>query len=61
MIHLIVGNIGSGKTTYSSELKGKTKGIISSIDKWKKTLFLDEKKSTDVLEWSLERIERGEK
>ncbi|MFT7157056.1 MAG: putative kinase [Parvicella sp.] len=60
MIHLIVGNTGSGKTTYSSELKGKTRGIIFSIDKWNKTLFLDDKKSTDGLEWFLERIERAE-
>ena len=61
MIHLIVGNTGSGKTTYSTELKGKTKGIIFSIDKWNKTLFLDDKKSTDGLEWFLERIDRAEK
>ena len=61
MIHLIVGNTGSGKTTYSSELKRKTKGIIFSIDKWNKTLFLADKKQTDGLEWFLERIERAEK
>ena len=60
MIHLIVGNTGSGKTTYSSELKKKTKGIIFSIDKWNKTLFLADKKPTDGLEWFLERIERAE-
>ena len=57
----IIGNTGSGKTTYSSELKGKTKGIIFSIDKWNKTLFLTDKKPTDGLEWFLERIERSEK
>ena len=61
MIHLIVGNTGAGKTTYSSELKRKTKGIIFSIDKWNKTLFLADKKQTDGLEWFLERIERAEK
>ncbi|CAM4375589.1 AAA family ATPase [Gillisia limnaea] len=61
MIHLIVGNTGSGKTTYSTELKRKTNGIIFSIDKWNKTLFLSDKKSTDGLEWYLERIERAEK
>lgn len=60
MIHLIVGNTGSGKTTYSKKLKEKTKGIIFSIDKWNKTLFLSDKKSTDGLEWFLERIERSE-
>lgn len=60
MIHLIVGNTGSGKTTYSVELKRKTNGIIFSIDKWNKTLFLADKKPTDGLEWFLERILRAE-
>jgi predicted kinase len=60
MIHLIVGNTGSGKTTYSAKLKGKNKGIIFSIDKWNKTLFLADKKPTDGLKWFLERIERSE-
>ena len=60
MIHLIVGNTGSGKTTYSTELKEKNNGIIFSIDKWNKTLFLTDKKPTDGLEWFLERIDRAE-
>jgi predicted kinase len=60
MIHLIVGNTGSGKTTYSIELKEKNNGIIFSIDKWNKTLFLTDKKTTDGLEWFLERIDRAE-
>ncbi len=61
MIHLIVGNTGSGKTTYSNELRSKTDGIIFSIDKWNNTLFLADKKQDDGLEWFLERIERAEK
>jgi predicted kinase len=60
MIHLIVGNTGSGKTTYSNKLKETTKGIIFSIDKWNNTLFLPDKKVKDGLEWYLERIERAE-
>lgn len=60
MIHLIIGNTGSGKTTYSTELKRKTKGIIFSIDKWNKTLFLPDKMPNDGLEWFLERIDRSE-
>ena len=60
MIHLIVGNTGSGKTTYSKSLKQKTNGIIFSIDKWNKTLFLPYKNETDGLNWFLERIERSE-
>jgi len=60
MIHLLIGNTGAGKTTYALQLKKETKGIIFSIDKWNKTLFLDDKKETDGLDWFLERIERGE-
>lgn len=60
MIHLITGNTGSGKTTYSNKLKEETKGIIFSIDKWNKTLFLPDKKPSDGLDWFLERIERNE-
>ena len=60
MIHLIVGNTGSGKTTYANQLKNKNRGIIFSIDKWNNTLFMPDKKEDDALEWFLERIERSE-
>lgn len=60
MIHLIVGNTGSGKTSYALELKKNTKGVVFSIDKWNKTLFLADKTENDGLEWFLERIERAE-
>jgi predicted kinase len=60
MIHLIIGNTGSGKTTYSHELKKKNNGVIFSIDKWNNVLFLADKKPTDGLEWFLERIDRAE-
>ena len=60
MIHLIVGNTGSGKTTYAQKLKAETQSVIFSIDKWNKNLFLDDKTENDGLEWYLERIERAE-
>ena len=60
MIHLIVGNTGSGKTTYANILKENSKSIIFSIDKWNNTLFLTDKKTTDGLDWFLERINRSE-
>ena len=60
MLHLIVGNTGSCKTTYANALKSKTKGVLFSIDTWNKTLFLPDKAPTNGLEWFLERIERSE-
>lgn len=60
MIHLIVGNTGSGKTTYSNKLKETAQGIIFSIDQWNNTLFLPDKTEKDGLDWFLERIERAE-
>jgi len=60
MIHLIVGNTGSGKTTYAQFLKENSAAIIFSIDQWNKTLFLPDKKPTDGLDWFLKRIERSE-
>ncbi|MDN3664899.1 AAA family ATPase [Algibacter miyuki] len=60
MVHLIVGNTGSGKTTYAQALKANTNAIVFSIDTWNKTLFLPDKTPTDGLEWFLERIERSE-
>ncbi|EAQ42578.1 ATP-binding protein [Polaribacter sp. MED152] len=60
MIHLIVGNTGSGKTTYSNALKQKINGIVFSIDYWNKTLFLKDKNIEDGLDWFLERIDRAE-
>ncbi len=60
MIHLIVGNTGSGKTTYSKVLKKKTGGLVFSIDQWNNALFIPDKRETDGLDWFLERIDRVE-
>lgn len=61
MIHLIVGNTGSGKTTYSEKLKTETGGVIFSVDRWNNMLFLPDKSEEDGLQWFLERIDRAEK
>ena len=60
MIHLIVGNTGAGKTTLANKLKKELNGIIFSIDKWNKNLFLEDLTENDGVEWYLERIDRSE-
>ena len=60
MIHLIIGNTGSGKTTYAHKLKKESNGLIFSIDFWNKELFLADKTKKDGLQWMLERINRSE-
>ena len=60
MIHLLVGNTGAGKSTYAEALKLETNGIIFTLDKWNKILFLPDKTEKDNLDWFLERIDRAE-
>lgn len=60
MLHLIVGNTGSGKTTYAKQLKQNNNAVLFSIDTWNKVLFFPDKQPTDRLDWFLERIERSE-
>lgn len=60
MIHLIVGNTGSGKSTYANKLKIEKKGIVFTLDKWNKILFFSDKTEKDGLKWFLERIDRAE-
>ncbi len=49
MIHLIVGNTGAGKKTYAHKLNREIDGVVFSIDKWNKILFLPDKKPEDRL------------
>lgn len=60
MVYLITGNTGAGKTTYAQQLKKSHNGVVFSIDHWNKTLFLDDKKETDGVDWFLERIARSD-
>lgn len=60
MLHLVIGNTGAGKTSYAQNLKKEVGGVLFSIDEWNKVLFLDDKTTSQGLEWYLERIERGE-
>jgi predicted kinase len=60
MIHLIVGNTGAGKTTYSNSLKKEIDGVLFSLDFWNKTLFFPDRNENSDLDWMLSRIDRAE-
>jgi predicted kinase len=60
MIHLIVGNTGAGKTTYSNHLKQEKKAILFSIDFWNNTLFMPDRDELSDVKWFLNRINRVE-
>jgi predicted kinase len=60
MIHLLVGNTGSGKSTYANALKLQLNGFFFTLDKLNRILFLDDKTEKDGLDWFLERIDRAE-
>ncbi|AUC83982.1 Zeta toxin [Polaribacter sp. ALD11] len=60
MIHLLVGNTGAGKSTFANKLKVDINGVVFTLDKWNKILFLPDKTEKDGLDWFLDRIERAE-
>lgn len=58
--HLIVGNVGAGKSTYATQLSAKIKGHVFTIDDWMTNLFHPDKPDPMTYEWALERVERCE-
>ncbi|MGB7406324.1 MAG: AAA family ATPase [Pacificimonas sp.] len=60
-VHLIVGNVGAGKTTYARRLAVERPTHIISNDPWYKTLFQpDHQDGERGYEWVLERTQRIE-
>jgi predicted kinase len=60
-VHLVTGNVGAGKTTYSIALAQRLGAIRFSIDEWMATLFHADQPASLNLEWTLELLERIEK
>jgi len=59
-VHLIVGNVGSGKTTYAIALADRLDAIRFSLDEWMVALFGKDLTATVDLQWRLDRIDRIE-
>ncbi|HEY3815691.1 MAG TPA: ATP-binding protein [Polyangiaceae bacterium] len=59
-VHLITGNVGAGKTTYSIALADRLGGLRFSTDEWMVTLFHADMKDVMDMPWTMERIHRLE-
>ena len=58
-IHLLIGPVGAGKSTFALELAREHRGVRLTLDEWMQALFGgDERPATGRIEWYLERVER---
>jgi predicted kinase len=58
-LHLLIGPVGAGKTTYGRQLATRNKGLFLDLDPWMVRLFgADARPPEDVIAWYLERRER---
>jgi len=59
-IHFIVGNTGSGKSTFSAVLAAQEKAHIFSVDEWMVNLFWMDAPDPPSYDWAIERTQRIE-
>lgn len=58
-LHLLVGPVGAGKSTFGQRLATRSGGVFLDLDVWIVRLFgADPRPSNDVVAWYLERRER---
>jgi predicted kinase len=57
-IHLVVGPVGAGKTTFSRQLAAETNAVLFNLDQWMAQLFAADRPPGGSLEWYIERTER---
>ena len=57
-IHLIVGPIGAGKSTYARKLCRDHRAVLLNLDDWMAKLFRPDRPETGVMPWYAERVER---
>jgi len=57
-VHLIIGPVGAGKSTFASTLCQQHGAIRLTLDDWMTQLFRPDRPEHDVMPWYLERVER---
>jgi predicted kinase len=58
-IHLIIGPVGSGKSTFAHKLGDRTHAVRLTLDEWMAVLYADDERPVEArIEWFVERTER---
>ncbi|MCA9691827.1 MAG: ATP-binding protein [Myxococcales bacterium] len=57
-IHLIIGPVGAGKSTYALRLADERAALRLNLDEWMAALFRPDRPSAGVMEWYVERTAR---
>lgn len=57
-IHLVIGPVGSGKSTFAQSLTQQHRALRLTLDDWMTTLFRPDRPEDDVMQWYVERVER---
>jgi predicted kinase len=58
-LHLVLGPVGAGKSTFARELVREHRAVSFNLDAWMALLFgADERPASGVIEWYLERRDR---
>jgi predicted kinase len=58
-LHLLIGPVGAGKTTYAVRKAAASRAVVLDLDSWMVRLFgADPRPQKDVMDWYLERRDR---
>ncbi|HEU4582172.1 MAG TPA: AAA family ATPase [Polyangiaceae bacterium] len=57
-IHLILGPVGAGKSTFALELARRHAGVRLTLDEWMTVLFRPDRPEAGLPEWYIERASR---
>lgn len=58
-LHLIIGPVGAGKSTFARKLAQQQRAVLLVLDDWMAQLYgADERPATGRIEWYLERRDR---
>ena len=58
MIHLVLGPVGAGKSTYATELARANDAVRLTLDEWMAELFSPDRPDHDLVGWYRERAAR---